>query len=201
MSLSERSWKWLLGGTAAGLMAFGAICGANAITTETESRNEPIHFETRTVYDDKKYTDYLEVQREGTNGEKVVTYTVSYKDGKEVGRVKQSEEIITPAQEEVVVKGTKVYYTCSDGTRHDSLSGKNECENKISWAKQRDAALAECNADSSKTHCWYDEYPGTTIHWQEPSRVGAICRDGRRSYATGRGACSHHGGVSYWLYD
>lgn len=31
-------------------------------------------------------------------------------------------------------------------------------------------------------------------------RVGAICRDGTRSYATGRGACSHHGGVSYWLY-
>ena len=32
-------------------------------------------------------------------------------------------------------------------------------------------------------------------------RVGAICRDGTRSYATGRGACSHHGGVSQWLYQ
>lgn len=31
-------------------------------------------------------------------------------------------------------------------------------------------------------------------------RIGAICRDGTRSNATGRGACSHHGGVSYWLY-
>ncbi|MBM7845373.1 SH3 domain-containing protein [Herpetosiphon giganteus] len=31
-------------------------------------------------------------------------------------------------------------------------------------------------------------------------RVGAICRDGSRSYATGRGACSHHGGVDHWLY-
>lgn len=31
-------------------------------------------------------------------------------------------------------------------------------------------------------------------------RIGAICRDGWRSSATGRGACSHHGGVSYWLY-
>ncbi len=29
-------------------------------------------------------------------------------------------------------------------------------------------------------------------------RNGAICRDGSRSSATGRGACSHHGGVSYW---
>lgn len=32
------------------------------------------------------------------------------------------------------------------------------------------------------------------------TRIGAICRDGSRSYATGRGACSHHGGVDHWLY-
>jgi hypothetical protein len=31
-------------------------------------------------------------------------------------------------------------------------------------------------------------------------RVGCICRDGTRSYAIGRGACSHHGGVDHWLY-
>jgi hypothetical protein len=31
-------------------------------------------------------------------------------------------------------------------------------------------------------------------------RVGAICNDGWKSSATGRGACSHHGGVDYWLY-
>ena len=30
-------------------------------------------------------------------------------------------------------------------------------------------------------------------------RIGAICNDGSRSSATGRGACSRHGGVSYWL--
>ncbi len=31
-------------------------------------------------------------------------------------------------------------------------------------------------------------------------RIGAVCRDGWRSTATGSGACSHHGGVAYWLY-
>lgn len=31
-------------------------------------------------------------------------------------------------------------------------------------------------------------------------RVGAICRDGWQSKATGSGACSHHGGVSEWIY-
>lgn len=32
------------------------------------------------------------------------------------------------------------------------------------------------------------------------ARTGAICNDGWESSATGRGACSHHGGVDYWLY-
>tara|TARA_B100000780_G_C20934709_1_gene372655 strand:+ start:168 stop:572 length:405 start_codon:yes stop_codon:yes gene_type:complete len=30
-------------------------------------------------------------------------------------------------------------------------------------------------------------------------RTGAKCKDGSRIGATGRGACSHHRGVSYWL--
>lgn len=32
-------------------------------------------------------------------------------------------------------------------------------------------------------------------------RVGATCNDGTTSTATGRGACSHHGGVRCWLYN
>lgn len=33
---------------------------------------------------------------------------------------------------------------------------------------------------------------------QDVKRVGAKCCDGTNSKATGRGACSHHGGVKYW---
>ena len=32
-------------------------------------------------------------------------------------------------------------------------------------------------------------------------RTGAICKDGTRSKATGRGACSHHGGVARWITE
>ena len=32
-------------------------------------------------------------------------------------------------------------------------------------------------------------------------RIGAMCNDGTTSTATGRGACSHHGGVSCWMYS
>jgi hypothetical protein len=37
--------------------------------------------------------------------------------------------------------------------------------------------------------------------FESRERVGAKCWDGTNSYATGRGACSHHGGVKYWKYD
>jgi hypothetical protein len=30
-------------------------------------------------------------------------------------------------------------------------------------------------------------------------RLGAICGDGWRSFSTGRGTCSHHGGVARWI--
>jgi hypothetical protein len=32
-------------------------------------------------------------------------------------------------------------------------------------------------------------------------RIGATCSDGWHSNATGRGACSHHGGVAKWIYE
>jgi hypothetical protein len=32
-------------------------------------------------------------------------------------------------------------------------------------------------------------------------RIGAMCKDGTTSTATGNGACSHHGGVSCWQYS
>lgn len=35
-------------------------------------------------------------------------------------------------------------------------------------------------------------------YYDEPSG-GAICNDGWRSYSTGSGTCSWHGGVAYWL--
>jgi hypothetical protein len=42
------------------------------------------------------------------------------------------------------------------------------------------------------------QYYGTAV--EEDESPGAICADGWRSYSTGRGTCSHHGGVSQWVY-
>jgi hypothetical protein len=48
----------------------------------------------------------------------------------------------------------------------------------------------------------YDRHDGgkDIFKWVK-YRVGAYCRDGDRSYSTGRGTCSHHGGVDYWITE
>lgn len=47
-----------------------------------------------------------------------------------------------------------------------------------------------------------EDYEELEYPYQETGsyRTGAICSDGSYSDATGRGACSWHGGVSQWLY-
>lgn len=55
--------------------------------------------------------------------------------------------------------------------------------------------------EKNGTWTTYDESGYYTTQRIVSYRVGARCCDGSRSYATGRGACSHHGGVDYWLYE
>lgn len=189
-----------------------AITGTIASNTpivKTEEVTETIKYSTSTIYDNNMREGLSELKQEGKNGKKTVTYSVSYKHDKEISRKKESEIIIEPAINEIVVKGTKKYYLCSNGVEYENINDKNECEKRVSWEQQKQTALQECYADSSKFDCWYDEYPGTTLHWSywdynntpdtNSYRSGAICKDGWRSNATGRGACSHHGGVLYWL--
>lgn len=204
--MKERAKAWL---SIAGI-SFGAwALFGSGYTTENQTKLETIPYSTITKYDETVREGVTTVQQEGEDGSKTVSYEVTNRYGSETGRKKISEKIENQPVDKIIIVGTKRYYTCSNGKEFDTLEAKNECEKRISWEQTRDKALAECRADSSKFNCWYDAYPGTTLHWsyytnqQAPkssgTRYGAICRDGTRSNATGRGACSHHGGVSMWL--
>ncbi len=201
------------------LVVVGIVSGVTALyianlpETSYETKEEPIKFTTQTFNDENLRRGVKEVRREGQNGLKEVKYEIKTKNGKEISRKPLSTKTITEPVTQAIALGTKDYYMCSNGVEDESAAEKNECEKRVSWEKTRNSALAECYADSSKTNCWFDEYPGTYIHWTDVApprssynpgssfgRTGAICRDGWRSYSTGRGTCSHHGGVSYWLY-
>lgn len=196
------------------VISFGAygLFGAG-YTTEEVSKIEAVPYSTKRIYDENIREGITTVKQEGVDGSKTVTYSITSRFGNETNRKVSSVKIEKEAVDKIIVVGTKRFYTCSNGVEYETLDAKNECEKRISWEASRDKALAECNADNSKFNCWYDAYPGTTLHWsyytysapsyRAPSssgtRYGAICRDGTRSNATGRGACSHHGGVSMWL--
>lgn len=206
-----------------GSMAIFGISEANSTVTKDEEVEEPVKYAVETIYDNTLREGTTKVNQEGKDGSKKVTYAVTYKHDKEVNRSVKSEKTVTPAKNKIVVEGTKKYYKCSNGKEFDNTKDRDECEKRVKWEKQKDQALKDCAADSSKHNCWYDKYPGTTIHWTEYTytaprpttryvprtttrapqssgyRTGAICRDGWRSSATGRGACSHHGGVNYWI--
>lgn len=68
---------------------------------------EPIPFETRVTYSDSMLVGNSIVSQEGVNGEKKVTYKVTYVDGKEESRKAVKEEIIKEAVSQVVVQGSK----------------------------------------------------------------------------------------------
>lgn len=215
MSFLKKAAGYLFGISFFGLAVFG-VAYANATTTEIEEREETVNYSVETIKDNTLRKGTTKVKQEGKNGSKTVTYSVVYnRQGKEVDRVKKSEVINKKAQNKIVLEGTLVLYKCSDGTEFYTVAKRDACEKKVAWRKERDRRLQECYADSDKFNCWYDEYPGTTLHWSywvytpsynyyrapqvNPYRSGAICRDGWRSSATGRGACSHHGGVSMWI--
>lgn len=78
------------------------------IETKTETVEEPINFVTKEVGDPTQYVGQSKTTQEGVSGRHIKTYTVTYTDGKETGRVLTKDETINPT-DKIVAKGTKQY--------------------------------------------------------------------------------------------
>lgn len=85
----------------------GMVLRVARMTKELLAVTETVAFET--VYRDAadKYEGNERRLVSGINGEKLVTYEVSYADGEEVSREMVSEEIVKEAVNEVIERGTK----------------------------------------------------------------------------------------------
>lgn len=71
--------------------------------TETEA----IAYETETEYSDEMYEGESSTRQEGVDGEKTLTYDVTYVDGKESTRKLVSEKVTKDPVNEIIVQGTK----------------------------------------------------------------------------------------------
>ena len=98
----------------------------NVTYRSTEVEDSPARFKTEYQDDKTKYTDYMVVQQEGSDGITRVTKDVQYTNGeiKKVSITKQ--ETIKPAVNKVVIRGTKKYSSWSGGGNPPQLVGSGD---------------------------------------------------------------------------
>lgn len=147
-------------------------------TSEEQSCEEnSISFESESVDAEMlPDTEFVTVQ-EGVDGTEEIC---SDSDGNELSR-----ETITEPTDEIVHNGV--------ASIPESYDGLYDEQNYI--ADYEDNGTID--EQHFGTYVGYDDYEEVDY----TVRTGAACEDGSYSYATGRGACSHHGGVSEWLYN
>lgn len=85
----------------------GATLRVERITKEETVETEVLEYKTVYQETEGKYKDQETVLTRGKNGEKQVTYEVTYADGVEINRTAVAEEIITEAVDKVVERGTE----------------------------------------------------------------------------------------------
>lgn len=85
--------------------------GAEVVVKRVEIKEvvekEPIDFETIVTYSNSMEVGTSRITKEGVNGEKRVTYQVTYVDGKEESRKVIKEEVLKEAVNQEIVQGSK----------------------------------------------------------------------------------------------
>lgn len=92
--------------------------------TETEA----VAYDTETEYSDDMYSDESAVKQEGLDGEKQVTYSVTYVDGKESDRKLVEEKITKDPVDEIILQGTKQREVVDPGKTVVSKTKNYDCD-------------------------------------------------------------------------
>lgn len=92
---------------------------------QTVTREETINYPVRQIEDPEQKIGYHKVQKAGVDGEKLVTYDIVVKNGKEVSKTAIKTVVTKQAVEQVEVVGTKNDYS---GSLNDWLYKLRMCE-------------------------------------------------------------------------
>ncbi len=201
------------GGLVLGSLGVGAVATHHSFTYQEKLS---IPFATKTVEDDTQFTGTRKVITAGSNGSRVRTYKVTKADGIQLSKVVVGDNATKQPTEEVVQVGIldKSQTTEEENIPFDKQQINNpDMLQGASSATQKGAdgtkvktfeVLSVKGVTKSKTLVKEEvtkQPVSEIIHIGINYRVGAICYDGWRSFSTGSGTCSHHGGVNYWLYN
>lgn len=92
---------------------------------QTVTRKEPIKYSTRQIQDADQPIGYKKVKTKGVDGQKLVTYELVVKNGKEVSKKAIKTVVTKKATDQVEVVGTKNSYS---GSLNDWLTKLRTCE-------------------------------------------------------------------------
>lgn len=108
-----------------GKLTDGMAIVVQRVTTQEVTETEAVPYDTEYTYSDELYEDQSETRTPGAQGEKEVTYKVTYVDGEEESREALSEKVTKEPTTEVVVQGTKEYETYEPETPAPSVPEGN----------------------------------------------------------------------------
>lgn len=97
------------------------------VETKTTTQTEVVSFTSSTVDDSSLLQGNTQVRTQGANGERTITYEVTYTDGVETARKEVANQITTKPIDEVIARGTKAPQPdCPNGTYVNS-QGNTVC--------------------------------------------------------------------------
>jgi hypothetical protein len=135
-----------------------------------ETKKDAIQFETIEKNDPTIPSGERRVATEGVNGERTITYEVTYVSAKETTRKEIKNEVTKAPIAKVILVGT--------------------------YVKPKPAPVST-SSGGGYTNSQGNYVPSPSTN---PAGATARCHDGTYSYSQSRrGTCSHHGGVAQWL--
>lgn len=158
----------------------------------TEEYNLPIEY----IYNDKQFTTYSKVKKEGTSGVRDVVAMVTYCNGMETGREIIKEDVKKAATAKVVEVGTKTpptYIKPITGGRISSrfgyrtLFGKRKFHKGIDWAIPTGTTVRAACSGTVITAGWGGSYgyyvvikhsDGSTTTYAHLSKI--LCKKGKK---------------------
>jgi hypothetical protein len=173
------------------VLMIGAYVGVVSINgSDTTSSNIDCSTETVNYEEVEEYSDLVPewdspVVQNGVDGEREICLD---DDGEEI-----SSEIVVEPVNKVTIVGT--------GNAPSDMSGEfSDSDYAENW-ENNGGITRNFNGELWTMYWERQEEEESYITPTYSYRVGAICADGSYSSATGRGACSWHGGVSEWVYE
>lgn len=129
----------------------GMTIRVDQVNRKGATRTESIPFETVTKEDSSLYEGQTKVKTEGKAGTRTSTYSLTYKNGKQVWNKRTGTSVTQPPVDEVVLKGTKSKPAPKSKPKPTSTSSSRSSAESASRSSSRTPAPAPSSSSSSSS--------------------------------------------------